>query len=110
MEWPKITEDTPLEEVKLVHQAIWDCVSRTGVKPNTPYFASCVACEYDNAINKGSCRSCPILWGGGRAFTCGSAGSEYFYWEHSESLDEFKERAKAVRDVKFKFELEKGKV
>lgn len=107
MYWPEITKEIPLEEIKRIHQQIWQYVVETGRKPITPYYADCVACEYDNKMKGGMCRNCPILWGG-QFNDCMAIGSEYRHWEHSICLDEYKERAKAVRDAKFKFELEEN--
>lgn len=36
MNWPEITEETPIEEVKRIHQMIWDYVIENGEKPDTP--------------------------------------------------------------------------
>lgn len=61
MDWPKITDDTPLEEIKRIHQQIWQYVVENGEKPKTPYIQNCVLCEYgyvlaghNTSINVGS--------------------------------------------------------
>lgn len=46
VKYSKITEDTPIEELKRIHQAIWDYVIENNRKPCTPYVSNCVACEY----------------------------------------------------------------
>lgn len=46
VKYSKITKDTPIEELKRIHQAIWDYVIENNRKPCTPYVSNCVACEY----------------------------------------------------------------
>lgn len=66
LNWPKITKDTSIKQVKKLHRRIWGYVIKHGVKPETPYFYNCAACDYDDArsITDRSkvCKNCPIEW------------------------------------------------
>lgn len=104
--WPKITEGTPLKEVKEIHQAIWDKVIKNGRKPATPYACNCAACEYVyNFGDLGYTRcffKCPIAWSRNAIeFGC-TCGIEYYDWSIAMDLNS----ARIVRDIPFKFELE----
>lgn len=57
--WPKITKDTTIEELKEIHKRIWLYAAEHGEKPDTPYNSNCVLCEWDT-INEGTdCSMCP---------------------------------------------------
>lgn len=96
--WPKITEDTPLEEIKKIHQRIWDYAIEYGHRPETPYMSDCIACEYDDLHKRGCC-SCPILWPDAH---CHSGGL-YTKWRNTIG-DEKIELARQIRDLPWKFE------
>lgn len=115
--WPEITEDTPLEEIKRIHQDIWDYVVKYGKKPDTPYIASCVACEYARKQFEYAmlfyeepeceCDLCPIFY---RHERCNRCCSLYIQWAHLNerglNSEEEKKIAEAIRDYPFKFERE----
>lgn len=105
MNWPKITKDTPLEEVKRIHQKIWDYAIEHGEKPSTPYRNDCAACEYCHV----TCKHCPIDWKddliGIVLFGCSRL---YRAWNGAQHISENEERAislaKKIRDIPFKYE------
>lgn len=111
MHWPEITKDTPLTEVKRIHQAIWDYVIEHGEKPNTPYMSNCIACEYAHWILFRNCDCCPVYWpaikNGSRFCTgCFSGDGLYSKW----CLNKLNvQLAKQIRDLPFKYELEEKK-
>lgn len=106
MNWPKITKNTPLEEIKRTHQQIWQYVVENGEKPNTPYLHHCVLCEYASIIRgeskKGICNYCPV------DVYNASCCLNGLFRKWAFGTDEIKELyAKAIRDVPFKYDLEK---
>lgn len=112
MHWPKITKDTPLTEVKRIHQAIWDYAIEHGEKPETPYNSNCAACNYAKMLSQFGdeyCSRCPIVWP--RIPTsvyinrCFSTGGPYSKWRNSTG-EEKTELARQIRDLPFKYELE----
>lgn len=107
MEWPKITKETPLEEIKAIHQRIWDYVIEHGKKPDTPYHGDCAACEYDNVMSINdidNCSKCPIAWPGD--VKCGSIESLYRKRCLEQGLEKEIALARQIRDTPFKYELE----
>lgn len=121
--WPKITKDTPIEEVKKIHQQIWDYVIEHGEKPMTPYASDCAACEYDE-LYEGRCRSCPIVWPAddddeGRCcnipldddapenWWTRPVSGLYGRWDRSTG-EERTELARQIRDLPWKFETEEN--
>lgn len=102
-EWPKITVNTTLDELKEIHKRIWDYVIEYGRKPSTPYFSDCVCCEYDNLQviehhhSFSDCHYCPL----GKGF-CNSVGL-YRKWVSVEKSDsiEAKHLATLIRDAPF---------
>lgn len=106
MYWPEITKDTPLEEIKRIHQQIWQYVVENGKKPATPYLFSCSACEYvaefTDSWELGHCDICPIAWGERRS-KIEPCGELYYQWSEFPT----KETAEQIRDIPFKYELEK---
>ncbi len=97
--WPKITADTPIEEVQDIHKRIWDYTIQHGAKPVTGYMYECAACEYVYVKNKdvrNKCEFCPIKWPDG--LKCYQVGS--LFWEWGDAGD--RKFAKQIRDVKFK--------
>lgn len=109
MYWPEITKDTPLTEVKRIHQAIWDYVIEHGKKPDTPYHYDCVACTYDNLYSI-DCSTCPIIWPKNRdgENICTGFHGVYTKWV-SKTGKEKTELACQIRDLPFKYELEEKK-
>lgn len=101
MDWPEITKDTPLEEIKRIHQQIWQYVVENGEKPETPYLSDCVCCSYCVARYGGNCFYFPAKWHDESG--CCHESSEFDIWNHSRT----EETAQAVRDIPFKYELEK---
>lgn len=118
MEWPKITAETPIEEIQRIHKRIWNYVIEHGEKPETPYAYDCVACTYvklkrsidlttDAAFH---CESCPIDWGD--LGTCGGYASVYKLWSKlsKDARDDFSTYyrtdanciAVVIRDIPFK--------
>lgn len=108
--WPKISLDTPIEELQRIHRSIWQYVVEHGTKPSTPYAYDCVACEYamfkrSLENSKGSrCRYCPINWDEtrGRVNCC----SLYSNWTVESTINSDSEKARGyalkIRDVPFK--------
>ena len=101
MQWLTITKNTLLEEVKRIHQDIWQYVVDNGEKPITPYVSNCALCEYVR-IHDFSCIACPVKWHD--SFTCYNPYhiNEYVQW----MLDPSAANAKRIRDILFKYELE----
>lgn len=114
MDWPEITKDTPLTEVKRIHQTIWDYVIEHGEKPDTPYRGDCIGCEYDILYNKSldSCEFCPIYWPKtiDGAHSCVGEYDSGLYDRFMNGGDfERLEVAKQIRNLPFKYELEEKK-
>lgn len=111
-DWPKIDINTPIEEVKRIHQMIWDYVIETGYKPIAPYAADCAACEYASRMEHiladvygyytDRCMLCPLFESDEK---CGLVDSLYSRWG-SLSRKERKNIALMIRDHPFKFERE----
>lgn len=102
---PKITKDTPLEEIKRIHRQIWKYVVKIGRKPYTPYCFHCVDCEYVRVTENSllNCyNKCPIAWFSTTedGLPC---GTEFYQWLDCQT----KETAEKIRDIPFKYELEK---
>lgn len=115
MDWPKITKDTPVEEVFEIHRRIWDDVltrfEKTGEleKPDTPYVSDCVLCQYAHM----DCFYCPADWGSKKDDTphdCVSSGMFRQFmihchccktiWLYRQSFrDEIIANIKAIRDI-----------
>lgn len=115
MHWPEITKDTPLTEVKRIHQAIWDYIIEHGEKPDTPYLFNSVACEYDCIFNKNEpvCVHCPIFWEKNwdkktAHPICRGSNGIYTKW-YMASREEANKLAQQIRDLPFKYELEEKK-
>ena len=119
MDWPKITKDTPMEELKRIHQTIWDYAIEHGKKPETPYFLDCVACEWCKLCfgnpHGQKCSHCPIIWPGNSDHPCCVSPQDdglYDLFCHSSrsylrsGRDERKVFAKLIRDLPWKFEIE----
>lgn len=116
MEWPEITKDTPLEEVKRIHQEIWNYVIVFGHKPDTPYPSDCAACAYCYAKDPdlksvGPCFDlCPIAWEKEDikypSHTYYICGKEFYQWMGATSYNEAMKAAIKIRDIPFKFEKE----
>lgn len=114
MHWPEITKDTPLTDVKRIHQAIWDYVIEHGEKPDTPYHGNCVGCEYEFLYDRSIdtiCEICPIYWpktADGKRSCIGKHCSglfDMFLYAIKYDLD-YRPIAKQIRDLPFKYELE----
>lgn len=110
--WPEITKDTPIEEVKKIHQRIWDYAIEHGHKPDTPYKCNCVACEYDEK-HICLCRSCPIVWPeniNGDNYCCDIDSYSGLHDLWIKATDKEKtELARQIRDLPWKFEMEEKK-
>lgn len=106
IKWSEITKDTPIEEVKMIHQKIWDYVIEHGDKPKTPYLCCCAACEYKNTQGI-KCVSCPIIWPENRFgdHVCHDINGLHTKWANA--IGERKiELACQIRDIPWKFEME----
>lgn len=119
--WPEISKDTPIEEVKRIHQKIWDYVIEHGEKPDTPYTFDCVACEYaslkidthkmvdviDDFKNHyeahNFCYNCPIKWPNNQ--WCPSLDSIFRKWFDENGPSNMANIAKQIRDLPWKFEV-----
>lgn len=108
MEWPKITVDTTIEEIKRIHKDIWQYVVEHGKKPGTLYINDCVACEYawiikrkrDSANELLFCHFCPINWGDCRI--CITSDSVYQAWANAiRRYQEEIDLATKIRDIPF---------
>lgn len=112
MHWPEITKDTPLTEVKRIHQAIWNYVIEHGEKPDTPYHGDCVGCEYEFLYPRSIdtlCKICPIYWpktADGTRSCIGDCNSGLYDRFMNGGDFERLEVAKQIRDLPFKYELE----
>lgn len=106
LNWPKITADTPMEEIKRIHKEIWNYVIKHGMKPLTPYFNNCVACEYGTIHGHPfeHCLHCPIKWSNG--YDCNYTQSLYNKWCTSSNIFIKKYYARLIRNVSWKFEKE----
>ena len=116
MTWPEITSDTPFDEIRTIHERIWDYVIETGVKPNTPYRSNCALCEYvfkQEIKNVETCARycdyCPAIWDQLDKTTCCydmcSPYSEWFPSNHPFYDAEIcKQAAIKVRNIPFKKE------
>lgn len=106
MEWPKINADTSIEEVKKIHEDIWNYAIEHGEKPETPYASDCAVCEYVIMSAK-FCRDCPIIWpeNSDRFRVCYGVEGLYNKWD-SKIGQEKTELARQIRDLPWKFESE----
>ena len=116
--WPKITSETPIEEIQKIHKDIWQYTMEHGCKPYTPYHSDCACCEYvvqhgfvDH--NRLMCSKCPAIWGTEvdsmtRHCFCRKEESPYEKWLNILPLqyDAMARYAEQVRDIPFKYELE----
>lgn len=118
MQWPEITKDTPLTEVKRIHQQIWDYVIEHGEKPNTPYYYDCVGCEvailfpklFENpdttCLDNIDYSFCPICWpeniSNKKMCIRGGLYTKWFFTSGQEKAN----IARQIRDLPFKYELE----
>lgn len=62
-EWPEITVDTTLDELREIHERIWDYAINFFRKPITPYFSNCAFCEYMRQLDSQAmpdCGRCPL--------------------------------------------------
>lgn len=110
MDWPEITKDTPLEEIKRIHQRIWQYVVENGEKPSdTGYQCNCVLCEYDiviSDVSNDNCDSCPVATD--NRYRC--LNGMYGLWDEAVCSGDIilaKSLAEKIRDIPFKYELEK---
>lgn len=97
--WPNIDADTSLEDIKLIHETIWEYTMVFGKKPFTTYSADCVVCHYVHALLDKTCAHCPITWSEKYCFTF--PDGEYEQWlkrtpENARAL------AQKIRDISFK--------
>lgn len=126
MEWPEITADTPLEEVKRIHQMIWNYVIVHREKPVTPYENNCAFCEYGYQVAKDKndydrgllidgaynmCKYCPGDWTHedvlpGSDFACERNYGLFYRWNHlrhgtykEDTQDITRNLAKRIRDI-----------
>lgn len=107
MKWPKITEDTPLSEIQKIHKRIWTWAMIFGNKPDTPYAANCVVCEYMNSRHLyGRCKACPIIWK--NKYGCCHAESEYFRWQKASNWFTKFYWARKIRNISFRSEDEQS--
>lgn len=60
--YPRITKDTSLKELRKIHKRIWTYAMIFGYKPNIPYAADCVLCQYTALISDDP-TSCVFLSG-----------------------------------------------
>lgn len=107
-EWPEITAQTPIEEVKRIHERIWDFVINHGHKPaRAPYPVGCALCQYAtvklleagfsiNMIWKHLCIACPSVVGRQGNKSC--LGGLYDEWRHNQHDYIL---AKKIRDIEF---------
>ena len=106
-EWPIITKDTPLSEIKEIHRRIWDYVIEHGEKPETPYVYDCVLCEYSDirydVRGIRSCSECPARWPGKLA-RCYVLGTDYSGWCEESDPEKKRLLAMKIRDIEFKEE------
>lgn len=104
--WPKITKDIPMEELKRIHQAIWDYVIKYGKKPKTPYLLGCVCCAYDSWYLN-DCNYCPIIWPKNLFGHATCAGDNGLHTQWLRAIGEEKTAlAHQIRDLPWKFEIE----
>lgn len=98
-EWPEITVDTTLDELKEIHERIWNYAIEHYQKPETPYFSNCACCEYDMISEPVTiCRYCPL----GQDFC--EAGGIYYRWVQAitqRDVEEAKRLATLIRDAPF---------
>lgn len=88
--WPKITKDTTIEELKEIHKRIWLYASEHGEKPMmTPYLCNCVLCEWTKLMSNSmtECNLCPAprrkrVVGNGIAPDC--CDGLFSLWSHME--------------------------
>lgn len=60
--WPEITKDTTIEELREIHKRIWLYAAEHGEKPETPYIWNCALCEWTKIVtnyNPDNCLVCP---------------------------------------------------
>lgn len=116
MGYPVITKRTVLEELKHVHQEIWNYVIEHGEKPQTIYRNDCVCCEYvmlENRyknLTREKCDKCPILWPQNlkKMRYCDGPGGIYTTWHLCNIPNERQKLAKQIRDLPWKFESEEN--
>lgn len=122
--WPEITKDTPIEEIKRIHQKIWDYVIEHGKKPvdvHEKYFFGCSSCQYAHLNDDyyktilmedifgdiydahSFCRKCPIKWLNNRG--CTHLNSIYRRWSHEGDFSRKADIAKQIHDLPWKFEM-----
>lgn len=104
-EWPTITADTPIEDLRRIHKEIWDYVVANGKKPNTQYVYECVLCEYAyicaRQVTPNSDRSWQVMCNYCPSnLQCRNAGSLFSKW--TGNYDPIIKRflAKHIRDTK----------
>ncbi len=103
--YPKITKDTPLEEIKAIHQRIWDYVIKYGHRPSTFYSYNCVVCEYTILMDR-MCSLCPIQWPLNKRNERVCLDGLYTEWTREQDPIKKVELARQIRDLPFKYELE----
>lgn len=103
-EWPEITVNTTLDELKEIHKRIWNYAIEHGRKPDTPYSCNCACCEYSllrfvesGCILRWWCHYCPL----GEELCC--EGGLYSKWISATKNDpeEAKHLATLIRDAPF---------
>lgn len=112
MEWPKITIDTPREELIRIHEQIWNYTIEHGDKPYTPYFGDCAACEFDGiflltkpylfpvGLTSSVCKFCPL----GEDFCSNDPTGLYRKWLSAKLPRDKWKAAIEIRDAEFKSE------
>lgn len=110
MNWPPITKDTPLEEIKRIHQQIWQYTIDHGIKPITYiYDNDCVLCQYDtimSGLDDALCSHCPAYFNGEHDACLGGMLQDYISAirvDHDKNLA--KRLAEQIRDIPFKYEM-----
>lgn len=108
-EWPEITVNTTLDELKEIHERIWDYAVEHLRKPDTPYASDCAFCEYMRKMYPDRrrallCYECPI--------NAICKGHLYKDWFRARENKEYKhcdpdiistgvEAARSIRDLDF---------
>lgn len=107
-EWPTITADMDIGELRLIHKKIWQYVVDNDRKPNVPYFSGCALCQYARILNgnisSGMCKKCPADWSVGGV--CSNHQSLFSMWHYESDRVRRREYAEAIRDISFKSDLE----
>lgn len=110
MEWPKITKDTPMSNMQIIHKQIWDYVIEHDEKPTTPYVNDCAICQYVQCRSEDGtvmCQNCPSIWPGEHcALSNVSLVKIWFLMKYNGDLDGAKEIAEQIRDIPFKEDLQ----